>query len=511
MTLAGSLDTIAESASGISPSMVEAVRPALARAAAPKGEFPSPLALVEKLRLEVGSDSARPEKVASIMSCCPIMSLRAVATANSAFYARGNPVESTGGAIHHLGMRRLQTIVEDLAEKKSFQATFLGRAVASSALQQTIIANILSVSIVNFLARGAGLGDRAHTLSCLLRTPALLMAFLRPSVYSAMALESLADPRVTFERTFKRVMDESVSSTAVSIGEGLSFPIQTTKLVSFLEIPPWNRRGGAEDLRDARALAMAVSLGQRLADEICRFSGFVSLDTAVLDLAEKAAVDARELKAIVGDVPQKFLETAQLLGFKPARLPAYLSNYRTTMVGPDGKEIPDKFKYPSIAERINPFLYELKACFNTRARADEFGYLPQAVLCTLTALVRALSFDRAVFFRYNESNEELRPVLVFGARPPDISLVSRSVRGSNVAHMPDVQALLQRKVIFFGDSVFGEDWPVAAFPIICQNRVEGVFFADKAAKKNPVPLDTQEQVAIVALAEGWHDVSSEFR
>ncbi len=512
MTFAASIETLAVSAASATPKTIEATLAAMTAAAVAKGEFPSSLSLVEKLRLEVGSDAARPERVSDLLSTCPVMAMRVVATANSAFYSRGNPVETTAAAVNHLGIRRLQTIIEDLAQKKSFQATLLGRATAASALQRTIVANILSGGFARLMGgRGANLHERAHSLSCLLRLPSLMLAFTRPNLYSALELESLADPKAAFDRSFKKAMGESISGVAVAIAESLSFPIQTTKMVSYLDVPPWNRRGGAEDLKDARMLALAVSLGQRLSDEICRFSGTQALEAAILDLSDKANLAPKDVRAVVGDVPQKFLECCDLLGFKPSRLPSALSSYQTVMVGSDGKEIPDKYKYPSIAERINPYLYELKACLNTRAKEDEFTYVPQAALCTLKALVKGLNFDRAVFFRYDEQSGVLRPELIFGVRPLDNYLAPRPLLGPETLHMPDVQACVQRKAMFFGDPVFAEDWPLAAFPVICQKKVEGVFFADKVAKRNAAPLETQEQVAIVALAEGWHDVSPDFR
>src|SRR5690606_17457053 len=170
-------------------------------------------------------------------------------------------------------------------------------------------------------------------LSCLLRAPAFLLAFVRPSIYAACCLESAGDPRAGFDRSFKKLMEESVSSFAVSLAESLSYPISTAKMVSYLDLPPWNRRGGADDLRDARAMALSVALAHRLADEICRFGGLAALETMIEDLAEKATINPKELKALIGEVPQRFLEHASLLGLKPSRLPRYLSQYKTQIIG----------------------------------------------------------------------------------------------------------------------------------------------------------------------------------
>lgn len=511
MTFSASIETITASLSGASEKLVQSLVPVLESATLPKGEFPSPLSLIEKIRVEIGSDSARPEKAAALMSSCPVTALRIIAVANSAFYARGNPVETVLGAVNHLGLRRMRDVVEGLAEKKSFQATFLGRSIASGVLQQTMIANILSSELALMSGGGAALADRAFVLSSLLRLPPLMLAYTRPSVYAACLLDAANDLKSTFERNFKKLMGESVSSVAVTLAEGLSFPIAIAKSISYLDVPPWNRRSGADEVKDLRSLAICVFLAHRLAEEVCRCAGFLSLDTLIEELSEKSGFKPKDVKSVVGDMPQLFLERAAAIGLKPSRLPEYVAQYRSKMVGADGEEIPDKFKYPGIAERINPFLYELRACFNTRAKPDELSLAPQAVLCTLSALVKGLTFDRAVFFRYDERAAVLRPTVVFGVRPQELSLVDRKLSSPEAQFMPDVQAVLQRKATFTGDPVFGDAWPFVAFPVICAGKVEGVFFADKLGRKTALPLDTQEQVAAVALAEGWYEVAPEFR
>jgi hypothetical protein len=126
-------------------------------------------------------------------------------------------------------------------------------------------------------------------------------------------------------------------------------------------------------------------------------------------------------------------------------------------------------------------------------------------------LVKGLNFDRAIFYRHSVLDSMLHPVVTYGASPPELGLEVRRTNSAKNEFMPDVQAALQKKTVFQGDPIFNDDWPLTAFPVICEGQVEGVFFADKLGKKNALPLDTQEQVAVVALAEGWHEVSSQFR
>ena len=80
----------------------------------------------------------------------------------------------------------------------------------------------------------------------------------------------------------------------------------------------------------------------------------------------------------------------------------------------------------------------------------------------------------------------------------------------NSRYMPDVQAMLQKQAIFSGDPLFDDHYPFAAFPAMSRNEVWGVFYAHKRAVSDAAPLDTQEQVAVIALAEEWHDVPGGF-
>ncbi|MEZ4754912.1 MAG: hypothetical protein R3A13_11515 [Bdellovibrionota bacterium] len=137
--------------------------------------------------------------------------------------------------------------------------------------------------------------------------------------------------------------------------------------------------------------------------------------------------------------------------------------------------------------------------------------MPQTVYCTFNALVRALPFERAVFMLADESRGWLSYVASFGSfEEEEKKFLKRAFNSPNSEHMPDIKAYFQKQPVFSGDSIFEGYWPFAAFPVIWHDEVIGVFYADRLEDSDARPLDTPEQVALIALAEQWHEVPPEF-
>ncbi|MBX7143826.1 MAG: HDOD domain-containing protein [Oligoflexia bacterium] len=476
------------------------------------GEYPMSLSLVHEARKLLSIGAGGPDVMADLLSTDPVIPIRLLALANSAMYSRNNPVESLQGVIQHLGFRRTGDSLAEFGDPKNYQAVFLGRALAAGALQQMMLSMEIGREIARVVAPRSPLRERVPLWSQLTRLPVIFLAYIRPQLFSLLHLDQSQEGRNLLERNLKKATGRSIHEYAVAICDSLALPLSVSKMVSFLELPPWNRRTGSiEEGRDFIMLCRASFLANRIAEEIFRFSGTGPIDDLLDEYSEKAEFDPAAIRAAVGEAPLGFVRRMELLGMKGYRLPAYLLDYQEEIVGADGKPTKRIPHYSSLAERINPFLYELRASLKAKAEPNELGYLPQAVFCTLHALVRGLAFDRAVLYSVDETNGTISPQYCFGPHPPAYQYVARRLGADKRNLMPDIHAFHTKQTVFHGDPLFGEDWPFAAFPIVSEGRVHGIFYADKKHHPNSLALETHEQVAVVALAESWQGVRADFR
>jgi hypothetical protein len=502
MSLALSLESLTSGVGRILPEMIVSFERTAIRSIQHQGEFPISLSLLENVRATLSAGTYTVQNLADMISADPVLVIRILNLANQGVHSRGKSVHSLSGAISVLGALKLPELISQYAEAKNFQAMYLGRAVSATVMQQTIVAGILAQKLVTPLAPKQQLEEMSQNIAILMSLPGLLLAYFKPNVYSACFFDSL-DGENTFERNFRRSVQKSVSKFSQRIAETLPLPKEYEQIAGLFDIPPWKRRSWAVDnAKDATAIVTAVYVALRLAQEICSFRGHESLITAIKEMSVNSYIEKAVIFNAIANLPERYLQHSRSIGLKAFRLPDYLGRLVEPNITPP--------KWPGLSERINPFLYELKACFKTRPSKEEFHRVPQAVLCTLEAFIKGLNFDRAVLLAVNERNQTLEPSVMVGAEAKDYLSLRHKTWDSEHADLPSVQAFLNRQPVFFGEPIFGDDWPVAAFPVISGGKLLGVFYADKAARADAVSLETQEQVAVIALAEEWHDVPLEF-
>ncbi|NLF25428.1 MAG: hypothetical protein GX589_07195, partial [Deltaproteobacteria bacterium] len=219
-------------------------------------------------------------------------------------------------------------------------------------------------------------------------------------------------------------------------------------------------------------------------------------------------IDISDLEDLVGSVPDVYLDHCRTLAIKPVRLPEYLLWFAPVTIG--SQPVRWRLALPGINERINPFLYELRTCFKTSAQVGQYSLLPQAVYCTLSALIKGLNFDRAILFKIDDSRRFLQPLLCHGVKLFHPEKLRRFIADPDRDQMPDVRAYMEQQTIFTGEAVFRDGWPFVAFPAISAGQVVGIFYADKIKKPDSDALDAQEQISCVALAEEWHELPHDF-
>ena len=492
--------------------MVQGILPIISAGLRIKGDFPSSLVALQGVRAQLQSSRASVGDVTDKVLDDPIMALRLTAISNHSYYSRGRTIQTVSGSVNHLGLMNVLEVVSELGPAKGYNAIFLGRAGASAVLQEAMLAAIIAKRAVLAKVPGRRRGiqeveESAYLLSILLSLPTIALAYYKPNIYSALALDALADSKSTFRKRAQKLFSKPLTDLSIALARELGIPENFASAVAGADIAPWNKRTRATG---DGSIVSSVYLGSRLAGELLGYTGANTFYITLRELGEKMNLGERLVTQIVGEAVKEFYDRTKSLGLKPFRLPDFAVEWaeKEVPVGDDGQ--PQSLAWPTLSERINPFIYELKACLRTVPKEGEFYRLPQAVQCTLRALVQGLEFDRSCFFVVDNAHQVIVPSLLFGQKNEEFAKSNRSINSLDSDNMPDVQAMLQRRAIFQGDPIFEGYWPFVAFPMIWCDEVVGIFYADRREGANPIPLDTADQVAIVALSEAWHDVPVDF-
>jgi len=492
---------------------VQAIEQHLLKMVRVKGLFPNSLKLQEGLRALALMEKTKPDAMAKLVCVDPILSLRLISTMTNAFYQRSTDITTVLAAVNHIGLSKVPEVAAETGEAKSYRALFLGRAVSALVYQEMVFAAILSRRVATILAPREGLDGLAYVLSILSRLGPTLLAYHKPNIYSAMFIEHIRTQGQSLEKSFKKITGKSTGEIGVELAKTLTLPKKILIATPLVNVAPWHKRvWGQDEGRDIRMAVGAVFIANKLVSVVSDFSGAETLSNMVEDMASRINISPDIIGESVGESLSALIEHLHELGFSGLRLPFYLEKYMEPIVERDGTINTRNIKWPGLAERINSFINEIRACLKTEGDKDDFYRLPQAVLCTLRGLLHGMNFDFATFMRFEKNENALIPTVWLGQLRMEgrIDEVVRKMIDANSLYMPDLQAMIQKKSIFAGDPLIENHYPFAAFPAIARGEVVGVFYAHKNPLADAAPLDTQEQVAVIALAEEWHDIPSGF-
>lgn len=484
------------------------------RLIAQSGILPSSAFLRSKILSAQQRDNSSLEDVVLALSGDPILCLRLIALCNQSYYARGGSISSVEAAVNHLGLLKMAEIVDQLSVKGSYDAALRGRALTQSVIQEVVLAGCIARSFFPlFQKNGDTLTielERSYFLGCCASLWRVIFAHSKPNQYSSLMLELLADDGLNFERQIRKVFKKTVPELGADVMREMGLPDNFSRLIDSFSIPPWNRRSWAVPTNEfTHAHVAAGYTAGRVAHELSLFRGGNSLKTLLRDIAQKCGVQEEDVYMRLRGLRARLCERLQYLELTPFRIPDYIAQFNLPETDAEAREEAE-FVWPKISKRLEPFLLSLKASFKASSDVEASSRFSQAIYTTLLALLRGMNFDRAVFMRYDDEQKALVPLVLLG-RPVDyIKDFVRFPSSTGNTHMPDAQAFLQQRPVFQGDPVFGDDWPFAAFPVIWRGSSEGIFYADKASSDDLVGLSTDEQVALIALAEEWQHVPDDF-
>lgn len=466
-----------------------------------RGDFPSSLTLLEQVYARIDAGGASSKEIAAMLRVDHLLSLRLIALVNHEHYGAGRSICSVAAAVDHLGLLRVKEVLPSLAEGKNFNAIFLGHAVALSMMQQAILASVIASDLTSALNADQEAADFAYLTSVISNLGPLLLSYYRPQMFSVLTL-SCHDNYVDFQKNFKRFCGVSLGVFAERAAKTLRLPNELTALSAAIDRTPWKEIPKISGVKRYKEVLLAVRASNLIAHELCHFTGIQGVQSVLRTLEEDAQIQQPLTESVLETIADVYINHTEKLFLKPVRLPEYLQWFAGETS--DKNRTPWMERLPKINQRINPFLYDLRACMKAASKDQEYPLFPQAIFLTLETLVKGLLFDRAVFFRILDDSV-LKVGISMGVKIFQPEKFSRVIDNNTESDSPTAQAYHNRLLTFDGTPIF-EGEPFVSFPVIWHDRVIGIFYGDKIRKPDLQKLSKQERLSCGALADEWKDI-----
>ena len=467
-----------------------------------RGDFPSSLTLLEQVYSKIDLGDVSSAEIADMLRVDHLLSLRLISLVNHEHYRASKSICSVAGAVDHLGLMRVKEVLPSLAEGKNFNAIFLGHAAALSMMQQAILASVIASDLALAMNSEQDTAEFAYLTTVISNLGPLLLSFYRPHMFSVLTL-SCHDDYPAFQSNFERYCGVSLGVFSERAAKTLSLPNELTALAGAIDRTPWREIPKISGVKRYKDILLAVRAGNLIAHELCHFTGIQGVQSVLRSLEEQAQIQESLSEAVLENVADVYINHTEKLFLKPVRLPEYLHWFGGETKDPD--TIPWAERLPKILQRINPFLYDLRACMKSAGDTQEYPLFPQAIYLTLETLIKGLLFDRAVFFRIIDDST-LKVGITMGVKLFQPEKFTRTLDTSPDSTTPDSFVVQNREVTFAGEPIFPEGEPFVAFPVIWLDRVIGIFYADKIRKPVLQSLSKQEMLACGALADEWKDI-----
>jgi len=468
--------------------------------------------LVDRLKVLSADDDASPGSLANLVVTDPFLTIRLLHLASSSLFTKSQATFSLDVIIQKLGLRRVAETVNELTGRRQLEQELKVNSTALLAYQEFILSVVLTRNIFRGISQGAEEERLAVLCTSLRLLPRLFLSTTRSEIAAALSLEPILDEQSFYEKNFKQLLGLAPADFSARLLENLQLPDALIQIVKKLDIAPWNRRfSEGTNLERFRKPIQASYSAVKMTREILSFRDSHYLTNVLREFESRLGVARQIFIQAMSGLSLEYQSGCRALGILDLPLPSYLESYTDKILESDGSITKELVEWPSSADRIKPFMLELKDCLAERHEKHSFSLLRQALTCTLNGLVRALDFDRAVFYRIDSDDEQAEAVFILGRIPRDEH--KRNLKLSLVGDLtfrPDFQCIRKETAVFQGDPLFGEDWPMVAFPVIWNGKVRGFFYADRKYLSDAEPLSLDQQMVIVALSEQWRQVPFDF-
>ena len=455
------------------------------------GDFPASAKIVSELKQLTSDPGTTASEIAEVILREPSLGTRILHLVNSSFYRRAKPVVTVSQAVVQIGMKALADLCTGLVLLQKFVPVARRGGAFATCLQQSIVTSLLASSV-------GGSGNQAdakkdeecgYLVGSLSELGTLLLAYYFPQVYEK-ALKRAEQKGQLVGQSLKELVGLAPIELSLAVIEALDLPAFYRLVLEQSQIAG---PSGAP-LRSGSGIGTAAKrlfAAKQLSEAVCTAKRGSDLDTIVSSVSAQSGIATIELQQMIGALPEAFAGHCRVIELNLPALPEFLSTYgrSAAIVAESAAKSTGDHKYRHYIEEI---------------REAISNHEPTAAVVTtvMETLAWGLGFDRVLLLLLGPGKRGLQGRMFLGKLPDGIDpkKLERPLLPQADRFAPDAIAVAEGRVVFTGDPLLPDGWPLCALPIGFGDRCIGVIYADKLG--NDVgELGAQEQATVALVAE----------
>jgi hypothetical protein len=371
-----------------------------------------------------------------------------------------------------------------------FSEFFAGRVTALINFYDILVRGFLALEFTKLQGVES---EKAQTLAYLSNMPTYLLSLYKPGVFANLAMRT-NDGYENFTYHLKQQTKLNISELIALIIQELPLPEKHKELTEFINNPPWARkRWGKFDVAEAKAVCQAHSIANIISAEIFQRSGVQGLQSVVRSLKRLSGIPQSKIEDVISKIPEFLKELSIVHNLPVIPLPEYVYWY-------GNEKIQDQLQLQKL-EFYELFLLQIQLSLSELKKSQEYA-LHEAIWTTLEALLYSLGFQRACYFVFDHAKQALILEATIGVKLFDYEKTEFNLAGDSNSDV--FLAILKDKKIDSKETIFKDGWPFFAFPVIYENVLSGMFYADRAKRPDSKDFDQDENLKFQNLARIWN-------
>ena len=450
------------------------------------GDFPVRARVVNEIRLAANNPHTTVDQISDLILREPSLGTRVLHLVNSSFYQRSQPIVTVTQAVMQLGMKALSDLCAGFVLMQKFVPAAKRGGIFADAVKKSITTSLLG----NMLAQplpGEGLAERAYLAGTFYNLGQLLLAFYFPQVYEAAGKRAKARG-LDMTRSMNEVLGISALELTLGIVDALKIPHFYRDLLELSYSPFGDRKGDASTV----ALADCVAAAGMLSEAIVDGKGRQSVEAVIEELCRCTQISQATLVGAAGVLGPSFRQHCALIELGFLALPDWLDKFAEKAFQPLSADEPA----PELNRGFGEYLEEMKL-------AIEDGEPLSAVIALgMEALALGLGYDRVVVLYSDSEQTALSGRMGLGKLPKDVREFRRKLDDPESEELV-VRAFRDGLPQFFGEPLFDDGFPFAAFPLGLDARRRGAVYVDRVCPpgKEERPLSEKDQAALSVMMD----------
>ncbi|MCB9029871.1 MAG: HDOD domain-containing protein [Deltaproteobacteria bacterium] len=469
----------------------------------PRGDYPTPKALAESVKVLVNDPLATFRKPAHLILNDPILALRAISVTNSTVYLRSAPKIILSQALSNVGLKKIPEIVGSTSRVDSYSNFFGNRGIGEYALYRVIYSSFLAAELSRFFISDPLREEFARILSSLTNVGYLATAVYAPEMISASHMAKY-ETQISFSEAFKNYLGVSPQDFSKEFSRYCNVPGELVAAVPVAFSMPWNRsktmHQGEKISPFVDGVAAAVAISNRLTGIIFEHSSSDSITEFLEHVSRRCSVDIENLQISIVKATRRLIEGFLSLGLEPFYLCDYLHMGLITDTDINNETINAQDIWPRVPTKVGSFVNQIKPIVRGTFEGNE-EYLNHLLMYnTVCCLYSVFGAERVAYYEF-EDVLKLYPKYYFGENL-EYNLDSYSVFLQKVEgeYHPVAKVCKRKEPVFNGESILTNEAGILAFPVMSAGNMRGVIYAERNLRRFPT-VSPDEQISLTLLAE----------